>query len=418
MIERVTRRVWLERTLLLAGGATAGASGVWVFAPLLRSVGGRSNNRGEEGKESPVGSRVTRPSVALSLAALQARARRARAAGAPLPTDVVQLAGMNRIDGVVIAETDIILLGRREASAPFIHVDDLMVAIRSAYETDNIYRAAAPGCSIDPRDGQKDPWGVQDVRVLGMPNCRMSRRHVDLDYELKFVGSGLRKLDGVPDTFSADDDEDPYCGTARGPALNVRNRYWFAPRYPDVKERFESDDRVVLIKHPIEVQVLTEQQMRQAGVNGASPEAEAFTQALTRLLAAGTRREYIELRNDYRVIEVGRILRVKSAPDALLGYLLHEHRHETIFVPELVVGVKRTDRVTAVCGGNVEATPRSITATSNVRQIEKSYRGGVDAGVRVDPASFSTAPSRFDSLRQQVARARPTDDALAWELML
>jgi len=406
-----TRRTLLERCALLAGGAALGAAVRSPSALLWRHL---SSAAGATPLVTESG-----PSLALSLAELQRRARQAQQAGAPTPPDVASIGGLNRVHGFIGNGDDIVLLGEHDASAPLISVDDLMIALRSAYQTDPQY-SDAPGCTIDPRDNQTDPWAIQDVRVLGMPPCRMAARFVALDYELKFLGSGIRKLEGVLDTFGSGRDAEPLCLAGTGAPRNVENRFWFAARYPDAQPRFETDATAVLIRQPIEVQVLTERRRREGSSGDAggpsSPEAQEFADSVTRLLLAGTRPEYKQIRNDFRIIEVGQLLRFAAVPRGAFTYLLDEHEYEQVNVPAYVVGIQRTDRINVVCGGTIDVTPRAIRSTADVRHIENSYRGGVTAHVDIQPAHVVQVADRHESLRRQVLRVRPSTDALTWSI--
>lgn len=406
-----TRRALLERSVFLAAGAALGRVG----GPLLQ-VDSQSGPR-----PPALLPAADTSSAALSLTVLQREAQKADRARTALPKEIVELGGLNRIRGFVVEEGgDVVLFGDRDGRAPQIHIDDLMVSVRSAYQTESLYREA-PGCSIDPRDDAEDPWAIQDVRVLGMPRCRMAHRHVALDYELKFVGSGIAKLDGVRDAFTFRQNEQPLCGDPRGEAAEVQNRFWFAALYPEAQPRFEVDDRTVVIRHPVDVQVLTEQRLRggspETTAGLADPAAEQFAASVTQLLVSGQRREYGELRNDFRVIEVGRLLRFRQAPIETFAYLLQEHDYEPVEVPHFVVGIRRTEQVEVVCGGNVEVTEHAIQSRATVQHRNTSYRGGVDASVETPPTHFADEiAGRFAELRMRIRQSRPSAEALIWSI--
>ncbi len=154
-------------------------------------------------------------------------------AGRPLPPDVRFLAGLQRIDDVVLLpeQTDVLLIGPAAgwirlptgeivdplSHRPVLELDDLALALRFAANpapTDSFI-----GCSIDPsRDGiqnytrylkslsgtinpnrvpqlvsgMQTAMGHQDVRIFGIPaNSRMACKLVAADYRLKRVAMGF-----------------------------------------------------------------------------------------------------------------------------------------------------------------------------------------------------------------------------------
>ena len=206
-----------------------------------------------------------RPSLALSLAVLQAEAASAQQARQPLPVELAQLGGLNRLDGFM-AEPDgeVVLLGEHEASLPPLHLDDLVVSLRHAYHASPAYEGTL-GCTIDPWQGAKDPWQIQQVRVFGMPpSVLMAQRHVAIDYELKRISAGLVSLGhDVPSLYDLNRSPEPLCGDTAQPEqrTEMTHRFWFYPRYPE-PPRFLVEGRTVLILKPVEVQLLTEQEFR------------------------------------------------------------------------------------------------------------------------------------------------------------
>jgi hypothetical protein len=404
MSNRFSRREWLERAVLFTGAAVAGVVGDRAWSARRRAP-------------APHTVTPTAPPIALSLSELQRRARADRAADRALSPDVAALGHVNRIHGLIATSDDVILLGNADPRAPTFHLDDLMVAMRSAYQVDPLYRDS-PGCTIDPRDRSKDPWTVQDVRVLGMPPCAMAKRHVTLDYELKLARAGVRRIEGMPQAFGEDAAGGSLCDSNASPSSERQARFWFAPHYPNARPRFEADDAAILIKHPIGVQLLTEQRLHAGKNDGASSgdEADAFAGAVTRLLAAGTRRDYLELINDFRLIELGQLCRVREIPPATFAYLLREHVVQPVEIPSMVVGISRSDTTTVVCSGKVEITNGTATGHIESRRLERRYRGGVDAGVEVPAAAVEKQPGRFAGLSRRVTDARPAPTALTWRV--
>jgi hypothetical protein len=400
----ITRRSLAGATLWTAAGAVLGASARSFFG--VRRPGPPAE------KASPP------PIVALSARALQASIRRARSAGAPVPPLDRDLHGLNRIEGfTVLDDGDVVLFGRRDSAGAPIHIDDLMVALRSAYGADG----EAPGCSIDPRDDHADPWSIQRVRILGMPlDCLMARRHVAVDYELKLAGAGLLVLgDGVAGAFDRSRDGRSICSAAASEPLSVSHRFWFCALYPQ-ETRFEQQDATTLIRHPVNVQVLTERRLHdRAGVKGAEPDAAAdrFAHGVTNLLAQAGRKAYQEVRNDFRVIELARLMAYQNVPRERFAYLLEEHIHEQVEVPRYVTGVRRTERSEVTCGGEVDDSGDGLRASSRVVRAQRDYRGGVEARIEISREHVArSATGSLGLLAKRIAASRPSAAAVTWEI--
>jgi hypothetical protein len=80
----------------------------------------------------------------------------------------------------------------------------------------------------------------------------MAQRHVTLDYELKLAGSGIRKIEGLPSIFEVGESSRPLCADDATPEHEIVSRFWFCSLYPESR-RFETDDRLTMIRRPINV---------------------------------------------------------------------------------------------------------------------------------------------------------------------
>jgi hypothetical protein len=397
-----TRRDWLIRAGLLATGFLAGR-----YAP--RSA--------KQPLQSAAAAAYPRHScIALSLAELQRRARAVRNRGKLLSEEITTLASLNSIHGFTVHNSDVILLGSCLPQGPVMHIDDLMVALRSAWRTDSVYNQP-PGCTIDPRMGDADPWAIHDVKVLGQPSCRMARRHVALDYELKRAGAGLVVLGAVRSSFDIQEHQKPLCEYKGERATSVTSRYWFCTKYPVEKIRYAASPSGVTIEHPVGVQVQTERMMENGGPGaGADPEAERFAGEVSALIASGQRPDYCQIVNDFRLIELGVLLRYENVPTASLLYLLQEHEPEIVDIPRYVVGIRRTETSELVCSGGITITGQQIRASLPVTSRSLSYRGGVEALVEIAPLHFTRSSSDFARTVEKIVAARPSPDSLTWEI--
>ncbi len=307
-----------------------------------------------------------------------------------------RLGGLNRILAVAVETTDIILFGNLDLQAPTIHIDDLTVALRNAMKVPGY--EGTPGVTIDPREGVGDPYSIQTVRIFGMPECRMTARFVDLDYELKSVGAGLLTLDGVQSPFAMMAARNP-CASESSSA-GGHHRFWFFPKTPE-GPRYQRDGRRVRIREPVGVQLLTEQEFRSStgvreGVAKPTKEATEYAANVTRMLSETPPERYQQLVGDFRLIEVAKLLDYLGAPKSRLDYLLNTHRIEMVDVPEQVPGVWREASSRTQCSAQLVAQAGGVGLRENIREHTVKYRGGVDAEVETPPASFESKPGSVE----------------------
>lgn len=359
--------------------------------------------------------------VALSLKALQAQAALISTPSGAIRT----LAGINEIHGFLMEQDgEVILIGSRNATVPLLHIDDLVVAVRNAYQVSGEYQGII-GCTIDPWVGQEDPWRIQHVTVFGMPNSRMAYRHVGIDYELKKISSGLMVLDRVPSVWGMIREASPICQQGRESQIDATHRFFFYPRYPEAP-RFKQDKNGVIILRPVGVQLLTEREFldqRGERTHGekATPQAEQFAQQITDLLETNKIRNYSQLRNDFRVIEVAKLLRFKKVAPGFLRFLLYDYQLSEVSVPSYVGGIHREEHGEAVCENQITEShvPQGIqvSAKAQISGYHLSSRGGVEAKVKLSPRQFiEDEGGHLAELRRRVRSSRPDPTSLAWTI--
>ncbi len=210
----------------------------------------------------------------VSLARLDKAISEQLAANMSLPADMRFLAGLTRIDFVIVEEHDVVLVGPAsgfaatpegrvisvETGRPALNLDDLLVAIRSAGMEHHV------GCSMDPdvnRLNQAMDWlkansapstrgdalarmnrcvelqGEWYVSTFGVPDTsRMCLAMVEADYLMKRIAIGVENP-GVRGLKSS-------LALAR-PNDNMMRRWWFSPKY--TLERSE-DFRVYAFSGP------------------------------------------------------------------------------------------------------------------------------------------------------------------------
>jgi len=366
-----------------------------------------------------------RPSHALSLRMLQARIRRA---GGGLP-GAADLAGLNVIDGLMIeADGEVILLGRTEPNLPRLSIHDFAIALRNAYVVEPVYNDD-PGCTIDPRVGAPDPFEIQVVKVFGMPhNCPMAARFVALDYELKRISSGIAILrPEVRSLYELHRLGTPFCQGHPGEMQNVESvhRFWFYPRLPQ-SPRYLEHDSIVWIRKPVHVQLLTERQFLDAsgkstGSAAADPAADEFARSISKILLTNEVAPYIQLRNDFRLIELARIIRYKQVPAEELGYLLRDHPIPAENVPSYVGEIRREERGEVVCESHVAqqdaGSHQALVHSVQTQQYHHRSRGGVSAAVPVQHPDFNAdVLPVLEHVQRRVRDSRPAASEFFWEI--
>lgn len=201
-----------------------------------------------------------------------------------LGDDMLHLAGLTRLKYVFYYPDsgDIVIAGPAEgwmtdasgrsvgikSKQPTLHLEDLIVALRMyAPETagvDNDASSPVIGCSIDPTqeglarfqnflrqvggtatpadtdyivNGLRESLGLQDVRILGVPeNTHFARVMVEADYRMKLIGIGLEQ---PPIRLAS------YVHSARPADVsrNAMQRWFFVPDYECVRV---SDDGLAM----------------------------------------------------------------------------------------------------------------------------------------------------------------------------
>ena len=373
-------------------------------------------SRTRRAQESPAG-----PRVAVSLTQLQDRSREAVQNTGSIPGEIASLYGLTRIDGFTVEESDgILLLGQRDPGRAPLELDDLLVALRNAYEVSEDY-AGTPGCTIDPDPQAKDPWRIQIGKVFGMPNtARMGGRHLAVDYELKRVAAGLTRLPQkgieVRSVFELALADKPVCETSDGPGRSeVTHRFWFCSLMDTQSPRFEHFGAGALVRHAVNVQVLSEEEFlargKRTGGGPPRPDAAAFCQAITQVLAGDEIPEYVHLRNDFRLVELAKLMRFKQASESSLDYLLRGCPLAVVDVPSAFGGVRRDESGEAVCESVVS---RSRGVSEKLSRYRREFRGGVEVLVELSSTDFAPKPAA-SAVAARVMRSRPRGGVAAWE---
>lgn len=224
----------------------------------------------------------------ISLKGLNAQIEKSLADGTPLPADVQYMAGLQRLEYVIVDEenNDIILAGPgepwtvneagavvgKDSGTPVLHLEDFIVAMRSVNNARQDYGISV---SIDPTEqgarslqrflGQLDSfhpdladkvaeaYGPQEISLTGVPkNSRYSQILVAADYKMKRLSMGLEEapINDFPSMLEMARRKDARFNTAAP-------RFWMECNYKPVAK---SDDNSVWQIRGAGVKTLTEEQ--------------------------------------------------------------------------------------------------------------------------------------------------------------
>jgi hypothetical protein len=180
----------------------------------------------------------------------------------------------------------------------------------------------------------------------------------------------------------------------------------------------------VWIRKPVHVRLMAEQEFlastgEKRGKADPDPAASEFAREVSRLLRTNDFTPYVELRNQFRLIELAAVLCFKKVPADRFAYLLDEHRLSQAEVPEYIGEIRREERGEVVCETQVAtqttATGRSLKSNSRLQVYHYQSRGGVEAKVQVQSADFARAETG-DALVKRVLTSRPSEHSLTWTI--
>ncbi len=353
----------------------------------------------------------------ISLPRLERAVQLRAAAGQPPTSDMRFLAGLQRIQYVLLdpENHDVILAGPAgdwredqegrvigvDSDLPLLQLDDLVVVLRHLLTDDS----GRFGCSITPtqeglartnafvaesnktplKPGQRGAWleklraqlGRQDIDVYGIdPRTRAGRILVEADYRMKLVGLGLEP--GVLGVRSYLDSIALKPGDP-APPMDVL-RWWFTPRYDSIAATPQRD--AFELKGP-GVQVLSENELLtlrgERVPTGTSTDAnQMFTQSFTQHFADLAKKFpiYAELRNLFDLAIVGALLKTEHVQDKV-GWHARYFTSLDGYQPALSFAPKQVDTVIAH-----RVVHRTIILV------------GVSGGVSADPLKF-VGPDRI-----------------------
>ncbi len=370
----------------------------------------------------------------VSLTRLEREVQIRLAAGEPIEEDLAYLAGLQRVQYVLVyPETgDVVLAGpaggwqrdaegrvvSSETGRPVVRLNDLVTLLRASRDAPN----AALTCSIDPRaenlaaaqeyinaqsaqpikpaarkawlEGIRNQVGLQDVRFRGIdPRTRVAQVLFEADYRMKLVGIGLEE--SVPGVVSYLDSVKIAPGQAAPPMDLLR--WWFTMNYSAVIAvpdglAFELRGQGVQVQSENEV-LAADGQRQHTGQSGDLNQgfANSFTQHFGEL--AEKYPIYAELQNVFDLALISALLETQHVPDQVGWHLTCFNNPRQFVIP-------------------LAPAPQTVESVVNHRVIKgRQIVAAVSGGVRLDPfAALKNSPPKSDStgkLGSERDRVRP-----------
>jgi hypothetical protein len=411
--------------------------GIFLFLFLGQTSFGLISSRQAEAGELELSYEGTH--IALSLKVLSKKASEYLSARASLPRQLATLCGIVRFESFLVDEgnQDVILVGQQAGAGSPLHLDDLVVAMRSIWGGGT----EAVSCSLDPRRenisaikqvsekigtiqspeaGQrinqqvKAIWGSQLVRVGGVPrDSRYAHIMIDADYHMKRVSLGAQKLPGI-DSYLDLKAYDVKGRIAQGddtvpPGLSF-NRFWFSveKEFPS----FTEDEGIAWLK-ACPIVLFTEKQMDASSGELYDVEeddsvaiayAKGFSDQFPRLAEQVT--PYGDLRNLYLLKAVLESLRFRHAAEQIgldMDVFLSQYACKTAKpMPDSLEG----------CVLSQEVFLKGKDGSTTYWYFPVTF-GGVNMEMEVQESSFEKDES-LKRVKSKALRMRPSPDALFW----
>jgi hypothetical protein len=381
--------------------------------------------------------------TAMSLRVLSTKAAECLSSRSSVPRDLATLCGITRFESFLVDEgsRDVILIGKPVGGGSPLHLDELVVAMRS------IWRGGteAVSCSLDPRrenvlaiqqtnsqygkvqtpeQGKrmiqqvKASWGPQLVRVGGVPkDSRYAHIMIDADYHLKKVSLGVLKISGVNsylDMKVSDAKERIAQGEDKIASGMSFNRFWFnvEKEFP----AFTEDEGIVWLK-ACPIVLFTEQQMGASSgelfdVDEDDPVATAYAKAFSEAFprSADQVAPYADLRNLYFLKALLESMRFRQAAERVgldMDVFLSQYACKT--------GTPMPDSMEG-CVVNQEAFLKGKDGSTTYWFFPVTF-GGVNMEMEVKEKNFEK-DEKLKRVKSKVMQKRPSHDALFWHFTL
>lgn len=384
-----------------------------------------------EAAEAGIGGEVRTPSQLrkLSLARLEAALAQQYQAGTPLPTEMLYLAGLQRIQYVFVDADahDVVLAGPAEGwqvnesgdvvgqtnGRPVMLLDDLLVAFQSA-------RSAAQGgitCSIDPTaegmrrlesffqqqksmgpnvqatlEAIEHTLGPQQITLRGVPaGSHFARVLVAADYRMKRLAMHLEPapIAGMPS----------FLQLQRGASGNLMPRWWIVPEYePLLRDAAGTvwELRGAGVRVLTEDDFIAENGVRQ-GTGRANPVAQQWADNMTKHYADLAERLpiFAQLQNVMDLAIVAALVVKEDLPGKAGGTL--DRLMNAQAMPPAVVEV-----------------PRTVGTQASFVKRGRNYVVSASGGVEISAWQIAGKVEENDGVAAARASSRPADAARWW----
>lgn len=343
----------------------------------------------------------------ISLKGLEAQIAKSRANGIPLPADVQFMAGLQRLEYVIVDKenNDIILAGPGEpwtvnesgavvgkvSGTPVLHLEDFIVAMRSVNDARQDFGISV---SIDPtEEGARslqrflnrldsfrpelaeqvaEAYGPQEITLTGVPkSSRYSQILVAADYKMKRLSMGLEEapIDRFPSMLEMARRKDARFNKAAP-------RFWMECNYEPVAK---TDDSLMWQIRGTGVKTMTEEQyFNKDGERKAAGKSNKFAKAWAEAMTE----RFDELANAEPVFRDLRNLMDMSVAAAII------EREGLLSQVDLSLDSIRGNReqMVSIPAWNV---PQTVPAQCSFVQLSRSWIVTASGGVQVD--SWSVA---------------------------
>lgn len=371
----------------------------------------------------------------ISLTRLEKAASIAAAQGHPLDDEMLYLAGIYQIKYLMVyPETgDIVIAGpagpygedtegrlvNSKTGKPILHLDDLVVCLRNAYENNGKF-----GCAITPRQTNlaetkkvlatsrkrgrawreqlQQTLGRQDVSVFGIdPQTHAGRVLVEADYRMKLVGMGLEdSIPEVPSYLSRIE----LAADGSLPPMDVV-RWWFTLNYDDVMA--DADKTTFSFTGP-GVKVLSENEMindlgERIHTGMSKGPTREFARDFTNHFAKMAKEYpiYNQLKNVFDLAMVSSLIRQQGLAKQVDWHLTYFGNDARLMTYQL----------------EIEPTPTEVDSVINHRVIKERKKSstvkhtvvGISGGIRFDvnEAIGEGAIKVDEALTKNSAEAKP-----------
>jgi len=354
----------------------------------------------------------------VALSRLEAEVAKAAAGGRGIPEEMLQLAGLTRVQYVFVypgegsEPGEVVIAGPAEGwivdatgrvigaetGSPTLLLEDLAAAIRAFPPGQPHDRSI--GCSIDPKqaglvamqaflkkvgrvnpqantdqivNGMREALGMQTVRIDGVsPATHFAQVMVEADYRMKLIGIGLER---PPVKMSSWID----LASAGSVAANALQRWYFVPNYQCI--RISEDDLAIeLVGRGVKLCGADEVVLRDGrrlGANRPDHASKTFTETFTKNYAAIAAQNpvYAQLRNLIDLAVAAAYLQEHDAYGRS-QWGAESFRNEEVYsiqrflppteVETAIAAVWRGNRLLTPIGGGVTMQPRIALDATNV----------------------------------------------------